>query len=150
MMTFLQARSVSLLAFAPQEIAGSSPVVGATIDKHDIASVGEGMFEEGCFEVVSGALGDAGGSGDAPASAATVALQVQDSANGSSWADVTDPNLAEQGVTFTGASKIARVGFRPVALRRYVRITADPTFTGGTNPTIHVAGVCLLSEPRTV
>lgn len=87
-------------------------------------------------------VGQVGAASGSP-SAQSVIFKVQDSADGSTdWTDVADGTAAA--LTADADTVVLRV---PSAynLRRYVRLVAVVSFTGGSSPAIEVAGHLALS-----
>lgn len=117
--------------------AASATTNGTAIDKALL------QYKEGMFVAQ---LGAATGT---PAGV-SVAFQVQDSADNSAWANVTDPTLVENAglLTLTAVSTIGRVAFRPKGLRRYVRLVQVNALTGGSSPTIFASADCYLYGPE--
>lgn len=88
------------------------------------------------------------------AASQTLALpvRVQDSADGSSWADVTDPRI--NGVATASKTSAAGAGTIQVVTvvgvpmeycRRYVRCVAKPNLSAGGTDTARLQGVAILS-----
>ena len=124
-------------AIAPAASAASATTNGTSIDAA-LLQHKEGMF-----------VAQLGASTGTP-TGISVAFQVQDSANNSSWANVTDPGLVENSglLTLTDVNTIGRIAFRPKGLRRYRRLTQVNALTGGSSPTILAAADCYLYGPE--
>jgi len=69
----------------------------------------------------------------------TVTANLQDSANGSSWADITDPAVILT-LTATGTG-VGTIGFDLSLARRYVRIQATPDLSHSGTDTASIVGV---------
>ena len=76
--------------------------------------------------------------------AQTVDVKVQDSADGTTWADVE--GLAVEQITAGDTYKELDINLSP--LRRYIRAVATVAFTGGTAPTIQLATDIALGKNR--
>lgn len=81
-------------------------------------------------------------------------IRVQDSANGSSWADVVDPRttgLTAFGATNTSAAgaatnqTVTKVSVPTEYLRQYVRVVAKPNLSASGTDTARLQGVAILS-----
>jgi len=81
------------------------------------------------------------------------AIRVQDSANGSSWADVVDPRVPS--ATFSTAATsaagvatnqtVAKLSVPTEYLRQYVRVVATPNLSASGTDTARLQGVAILS-----
>lgn len=139
----MKVREAAFVAFKtallPQSISGSSDVNGVSIDKRAL-SYGN---REAIVDIFAGAVG---GTPDS----FTVTVRVQDSANGSSWANVTDTDIADAAVVISAANGRAQIGIRLESTRQYVRIVALPAFVNGTSPSVLLAASLLLAAPERV
>lgn len=76
----------------------------------------------------------------------TITANLQDSANGSSWADITDPAVI---LTLTGAgggsteTGVGVLGFDLSRARKYVRIQATPDLSATGTDTASIMGVAI-------
>lgn len=73
----------------------------------------------------------------------TITANLQDSANGSTWADITDPAVILT-ITATG-SGVGTLGFDLSRARRYVRIQATPELSATNTDTATFGGVVVFS-----
>lgn len=112
----------------PQAISGSSAVNGSGVDTKN--------YRDAMAVIRTGATSGAPDS-------FSIAGKVQDSADNSSFADVT-------GLTFTAITAVSTTGLLRLNLmgdqRRYLRIVVTPTFSGGTSPSVELFGVILLGN----
>ena len=107
---------------------------------------------------ITGATVDTRGFGDAMAivtvgvtsgtpDSFTVAAKLQESADDSSWADITGATIT----TVTAASKTAEINVelaKKAASKRYIRAVVTPAFVGGTSPKIGVGAIVVLGNPE--
>lgn len=111
--------------------AGTYGVTGATIDRSNFTSM--------LVEVKTGA------SAGTPDSFA-VDAKLQDSADGSSWADVaasaSNPAVAITQITAVNTSRFLEIDLS--GLRRYVRMVAQVAFSGGSTPTVGLSASAAL------
>lgn len=119
------------LRAAAQAAAASYALEGASIDRE--------KFDSALFHVQSGV--DEG----TPTSFA-VDAKLQDSANGSSWADVStsasNPSVAITQITTENADRFLEIDLTP--LRRYVRLVFTVAFSGGSSPKVALAADAVL------
>lgn len=116
------------ISLESQAVSGSSAVNGSGVDTKN--------YRDGMAVIRSGAVAGS-------PSSFTVDGKVQDSADNSSFADVT-------GLTFTqivaaSTSRLLRLNFMG-DYRRYLRIVVTPAFTGGTSPSVQMFGFILLGN----
>lgn len=128
----------TLTALKPQNVSGQSvDIAGYVIDK---------AYFESC--VFSFLFGETSGT---PTNFSTT-FRVQDSADGSTFADVV-------GATFTVFSGQVATGPRPMQLsgeigldlkgrNRYLRLVARNSFLAGSSPNIALGAVCILGESK--
>jgi hypothetical protein len=115
-----------ITSIKPQSITGSSPVNGASVD-----TLGTDNAKIHVYAVTT----------TSNPSAATLALKLQESADGSTnWGDALDNTGVVIGLTLDvhaadgfGAARIEGLGLNR---KRYLRVVATPAFTGGTSPAI--------------
>lgn len=82
-------------------------------------------------------------------SAISVTAKLQESDDNSTWTDVTDLTKVEAASKeLTAASSVLTLAFRPKGLKRYVRAVVTSALTGGSSPTIYVAGVFFFYGPE--
>ncbi|MBW2672139.1 MAG: hypothetical protein JRD89_01825 [Deltaproteobacteria bacterium] len=115
-------------AIRPQAAAAGT-VNGLSIDRLG--------FEDAVLLVSVGAV--SGGP-----TAQTVDVKIQDSADGTTWADV--PGLTVEQITAGDTYKELGINLSP--LRRYIRAVATVAFTEGTTPTIQLAVDIALGKSR--
>lgn len=80
-------------------------------------------------------------------------IRVQDSANGSSWADVSDPRTPSATFTATATSAagvgtnqtVTKISVPTEYLRQYVRVVAKPNLSASGTDTARLQGVAILS-----
>jgi len=113
---------------APQAAAAGT-VNGVTIDRLG--------FESCVVHVSTGAV-----SGEPTAQ--TVDVKLQDSADGTTWADL--PGAVVSQITAGDAEAEADIDLR--GARRYIRAVATVAFTGGTTPNIQLAATVVLGGAR--
>lgn len=114
----------------------ATEVDGATIDTAGLPTKANSVSFEIPFRAVLGA-----------ANTGIITANLQDSANGSSWADITDPAAI---LTLTGGSGgttevgVARLGFDLTRARRYIRIQATPDLNrANTDTAVMGAGIAV-------
>ena len=118
-------------SIVPQSVSGSSAVDGVSVD-----TLG---YENAKLHVYAA---EASGS----PSAAVVAVTLQESADGTDgWANALDNTGAVIGFTISGlaaagSAMAARIEGLNLNRKRYLRVVATPTFTGGTSPATIVYG----------
>lgn len=71
----------------------------------------------------------------------TVTANLQDSANGSNWTDITDPAVILT-LTATGGGT-GRIGYDLTRARRYVRIQATPDLSHSATDTATISGIAV-------
>lgn len=134
---------VVAIAVAPQSSAEAT-VNGVTLDQNTLLTSG-GPFREAVFAMQIGAV-----SGNPDSFTAT--MEVQDSADGTNWTDVT--NTAElveaANVVANAANTVKTLGVRLKGCRRYVRASVAVDFTGGTSPSLLLAVSALLGSPARI
>lgn len=113
-------------ALQPQALSGSSDVNGVEIDTQ--ATGQKARLAQFFF-----ALGAVTGS----PSAVSVNFRLQHTAtSGSGYADFADTDVVSStGTALTAANTSNSINVELAGTKRYVRIVATPTFTGGTSPT---------------
>lgn len=116
------------LSLEPQAISGSSAVNGSGVDTKN--------YRDAMAVIRTGATAGT------PVSF-TVDGKVQDSADNSSFADVTGLTFAQ--ITAANTTKLLRLNLMGDQ-RRYLRIVVTPAFTGGTSPSVQMFGVILLGN----
>ena len=94
-------------------------------------------FEDAVLMVSVGAVAGA-------PTAQTVDVKIQDSADGTTWADVA--GLTVEQITAADTSKELGINLSP--LRRYIRAVVTVAFTGGTTPNIQLAVDIALGKSR--
>lgn len=77
----------------------------------------------------------------------TVDAKLQDSADGTTFADVSPAQNLTQ---LTTANSETRLGVNLLNLRRYVRMVVTPAFVGGTSPTVAVAAEFVFGGARKI
>lgn len=125
----LQGGGHQAMALKPQSISGSSAVNGASYDQLSKAPCEDAM--------VLIANGDVSGTPDSY----SLAYKIQDSADNSTFADVSGLTASS-----TANNTVKVIAFRPGQLRRYIRVVATPTFTGGSSPAVAVGAVLVLDR----
>jgi hypothetical protein len=125
------------VAIPPAAATAASAVTnGSAIDKALL------QYKEGMFVFQLGAI--SGGPATSP-----VTFKIQDSADNSAWADVTDLTLVEVATkVLSAAGDIGRIAFRPKGLRRYVRLVQTNALTGGSSPTVFASADCYFYGPE--
>lgn len=126
-----------------QLIPPTSPLAGtvngAAVDVHQLSG-GGADFGSGRVHMETGV------EGGTPGSARSVAVTIQDSADGSTgWANVLDENGVAYGLTI---STVSTENSFPINLRkckRFIRAVAVTAFTGGTSPTLYQSVGLMLS-----
>ncbi len=121
-------------SLVPQSDTGGSAVNGSAIDTLGF-NTAMLVFESGA---VSGAP-----------TTTSIAVKVQESANGSSgWGDALDNTGTVIGGTVTAASTqlLARIEGLGLNRKRYLRVVETTTFSGGTSPAVLVHGNILLGR----
>ena len=122
----------SRTALRPQASAAAAAfsLVGLTVDRE--------AFQSALFKTITGAATGA-------PSAVAVTSKLQDSEDGTTFADVaasqSNPSVTSS-VAAVNSSGILEVDLSP--LRRYVRMVHTVAFTGGTSPTVQIAAECIL------
>lgn len=116
------------LSLEPQAISGSSAVNGSGVDTKN--------YRDAMAVIRTGATAGT------PVSF-TVDGKVQDSADNSSFADVSGLTFAQ--ITAANTTKLLRINLMGDQ-RRYLRIVVTPAFTGGTSPSVQMFGVILLGN----
>lgn len=143
MANFLQATSTVKQSTVPAATRSAGTLNGAAIDQG--ASTSE-KHDEALFIFETGAVA---GTPDS----FTVVAKLQDSADNSSWSDVTDLNIiAEEAatVTISAANTIKTFALRNVyGLRRYYRLVLTVAFVNGSSPTVFTNASVLLLKRRT-
>lgn len=131
------------IAIAPQSSAEAT-VDGVTLDQNALLANG-GPFREAVFALQIGAV-----SGTPDSFTAT--LEIQDSADGSSWADVTNTKelVEAASVVASAANTTKTLGVRLKGLRRYVRASVVVDFTGGSTPSLLLSVLALLGCPTRI
>lgn len=74
----------------------------------------------------------------------TITCKIQDSADGSTWADVTDITSQVISADDTEVTLDVDAG----KYRKFLRVVATILFVGGTSPAVDVAGVAVLSGKK--
>lgn len=113
-------------AFLPQSLAASGTANGAGVDRINASSA-----------VLYAQAGAATGG----PSAVSVTFQLQDSADNSTFANVTSETSL---ITLSAASTGAELDIDLTGLRQYVRVVGTAALTGGSSPTIPVSAVLVL------
>lgn len=106
-----------LVAGIRAALQGAGTVDGLAVDRLG--------FEDAVLLVSTGAVAGA-------PTAQTVDAKIQDSADGTTWADVAGLTIAQ----ITAADTEQELDIDLTPLKRYIRVVATITFTGGTTPTI--------------
>lgn len=119
-------------SLAPQSMAASATANGSSVDRLGASSA-----------VLVGLAGAATGT----PTGVSVTYKIQDSADGSTFADVTS---ITDDVELTAVSSAVELDVDLTGLRRYIRVVATTALTGGTTPTILVAGCLILGGQDTL
>jgi len=122
-------QSVRLQPAIRPQAAAAGAVNGLSVDRLG--------FEDAVLMVSVGAVAGS-------PTAQTVDVKVQDSADGTTWADVA--GLTVEQITAADTSKDLGINLSP--LRRYIRAVATVAFTGGTTPNIQLAVAIALGKSR--
>lgn len=122
-------QSVRLQPAIRPQAAAAGAVNGLSVDRLG--------FEDAVLMVSVGAVAGS-------PTAQTVDVKVQDSADGTTWADVA--GLTVEQITAADTSKDLGINLSP--LRRYIRAVATVAFTGGTTPNIQLAVDIALGKSR--
>ena len=143
--TTLESKLVPCQAIAPAAARAAATVNGAAIDKRSVEAACGGGALEGIIVV------DVGASSGSP-SAISLTIKLQDSADNSSWADVTSNDIVDSAgdIVLTAESQIQTLGFRLPGLRRYLRVVGTLAFTGGTSPTLLYSASVLIGHPQRI
>jgi hypothetical protein len=112
-------------AIAPHSNSGSSSVNGPSIDRLDYASAV--LFV------------DVGATSGNPTSF-TVDCKLQESDDGSTWADITGASIAT--ITTANTQKELNVDLR--GRKRYIRAVLTASFSGGSSPTVLASAALVL------
>ena len=109
----------------PQSITGSSAVNGASVD-----TLGSDNAKIHAYAVTT----------TSNPSVATLAVKLQESADNSTWTDALDNTSTVIGFTLdvhaADGFNAARIEGLGLNRKRYLRVVATPSFTGGTSPAI--------------
>jgi hypothetical protein len=115
---------------------------GASFDRDTVQKLPEGPFEDGFLLVQLEAI-------TGSPSAISVTLRIEDSADDSTFAAVTDLAKVEAATVNFTAVGIKTVAFRLTGLRRYVRAAVSAiTLTGGSSPSVKVRALFVLTSGR--
>jgi hypothetical protein len=123
----------------PQSISGSSDVNGVGVDR-TAGQPADQDYHSGVIVVATGAT-------TGTPTTATVAGRLQDSADNSSFADVSPSVTITSIVARTGgndAPAVAQANFNAKGLRQYLRVVLTPTFVAGSSPTVLVSATLIM------
>ncbi len=115
----------------PPALSAAGTRNGSTIDR---AVPGGVLYRSATLHTTTGAIAGS-------PTAQTVDAKVQHSADGSTWADYTQPGAGSAAAItqITAANQSGELDINLEGARRYIRVVETVAFTGGTSPTI---GVC--------
>lgn len=122
-------QSIKLQPAIRPQAAAAGTINGLTIDRLG--------FEDAALIVSVGAV-------TGTPTGQTIDVKVQDSTDGTTWADVA--GLTVEQITTGDTYKELGINLSP--LRRYIRAVATVAFTGGTTPTVQLAVDMALGKNR--
>jgi len=130
---------VMKVALQPQALSGSSDVNGIEIDTQAVGQ--KARMAQFLFAV---------GAATGTPSAVSINFRLQHTATtGSGYADFADTDVVESlGKALTAVNTSNTINVELAGTKRFVRIVATPTFTGGTSPTIQATASARLGEFR--